>query len=349
MEWDQVSGERTQQALETQQSYETEWDMVNTVSFKKRPFSNTECEFSAFYQPFNPFLHSTELSLKYWRIPTVFGCYIIKTWHAEKCLFQQNLKLPTLLAELNVLYLELRFCGSFLTDLFWDVNWKQVPLFFPLLIQNQRHHWLKGSETAFCVGCGSAVIKLTLLDLEERCCRSTGGVEGVCVTSVLITVSSSVKAPWTTTMKGVGGRWTSTSMSWSLWQWKRKVGPFWSSDWRIQPLPCLLCISIRGAAMSFWTVWRNSLRFWSKYCAAMTPSIASESWCHADYWKMSQWQHFKRILDVIGRQKCKFCDVFFVLAGLQMMKPVYLSALQTKLCASPLRISWTTITWASWP
>lgn len=47
MEWDQVSGGRNQQVLETQQSYETEWDMVNTVSFKKRPWSNTECEFSA--------------------------------------------------------------------------------------------------------------------------------------------------------------------------------------------------------------------------------------------------------------------------------------------------------------
>lgn len=53
MEWEQVSGERPQQVLETQQSYETEWDMVNTVSFKKRPCSNTECEFSAFYQLFS--------------------------------------------------------------------------------------------------------------------------------------------------------------------------------------------------------------------------------------------------------------------------------------------------------
>lgn len=43
MEWEQVSSERSQQVLETQQSYETEWDMVNTVSFKKRPCSNTEC------------------------------------------------------------------------------------------------------------------------------------------------------------------------------------------------------------------------------------------------------------------------------------------------------------------
>lgn len=49
MKWDQVSGEKNQQVLETQQSYETEWDMVNTVSFKKRPCSNTECEFSALY------------------------------------------------------------------------------------------------------------------------------------------------------------------------------------------------------------------------------------------------------------------------------------------------------------
>lgn len=46
MEWDEFSGERPQQLLETQQSYETEWDMVNTVSFKKRPGSNTDCEFS---------------------------------------------------------------------------------------------------------------------------------------------------------------------------------------------------------------------------------------------------------------------------------------------------------------
>lgn len=53
MEWDQGSGQRTKQALETQQSYETEWDMVNTVSFKKRPFSNTECESSAFYPSFS--------------------------------------------------------------------------------------------------------------------------------------------------------------------------------------------------------------------------------------------------------------------------------------------------------
>lgn len=44
MEGNQVSGGRSQQVLETQQSYETEWDMVNTVSFKKRPCSTTECE-----------------------------------------------------------------------------------------------------------------------------------------------------------------------------------------------------------------------------------------------------------------------------------------------------------------
>lgn len=55
MEWDQVSGGRSQQVLETQQSYETEWDMVNTVSFKKRPCSNTECEFTAFYWLFRLF------------------------------------------------------------------------------------------------------------------------------------------------------------------------------------------------------------------------------------------------------------------------------------------------------
>lgn len=48
MEWEQVSGGRSPQVLETQQSYETEWDMVNTVSFKKRACSNTECELAAF-------------------------------------------------------------------------------------------------------------------------------------------------------------------------------------------------------------------------------------------------------------------------------------------------------------
>lgn len=45
MEWNQCSGGRSQQLLESQQSYETEWDMVNTVSFKKRPCSNTEGKF----------------------------------------------------------------------------------------------------------------------------------------------------------------------------------------------------------------------------------------------------------------------------------------------------------------
>lgn len=45
MEWNQCSGGRSQQLLESQQSYETEWDMVNTVSFKKRPGSNTEGNF----------------------------------------------------------------------------------------------------------------------------------------------------------------------------------------------------------------------------------------------------------------------------------------------------------------
>lgn len=45
MEWDQCLGDKSQQLLETQQSYETEWDMVNTVSFKKRPCTNSEGEF----------------------------------------------------------------------------------------------------------------------------------------------------------------------------------------------------------------------------------------------------------------------------------------------------------------
>uniref|UniRef100_A0A3Q4B3U1 TBC1 domain family member 15 n=1 Tax=Mola mola TaxID=94237 RepID=A0A3Q4B3U1_MOLML len=42
MEWDQCSGQKSQQLLDSQQSYETEWDMVNTVSFKKKPCINTE-------------------------------------------------------------------------------------------------------------------------------------------------------------------------------------------------------------------------------------------------------------------------------------------------------------------
>ncbi|KAM3608502.1 uncharacterized protein V6R79_000066 [Siganus canaliculatus] len=42
MEWDQSPGERTHQLLETQQSYETEWDMVNAVSFKRKTCPNGE-------------------------------------------------------------------------------------------------------------------------------------------------------------------------------------------------------------------------------------------------------------------------------------------------------------------
>ncbi|XP_070763494.1 TBC1 domain family member 15 isoform X2 [Enoplosus armatus] len=42
MEWDQCSGERSHQLLETQHSYETEWDMVNAVSFKKKTCTNGE-------------------------------------------------------------------------------------------------------------------------------------------------------------------------------------------------------------------------------------------------------------------------------------------------------------------
>uniref|UniRef100_A0A8P4GLR9 TBC1 domain family member 15 n=1 Tax=Dicentrarchus labrax TaxID=13489 RepID=A0A8P4GLR9_DICLA len=44
MEWDQCSGERSHQLLETQQSYETEWDMVNAVSFKKKTCTNGDSE-----------------------------------------------------------------------------------------------------------------------------------------------------------------------------------------------------------------------------------------------------------------------------------------------------------------
>ncbi|XP_068579241.1 TBC1 domain family member 15 isoform X2 [Cebidichthys violaceus] len=42
MEWDQVPGEKSHQLLESQQSYETEWDMVNAVSFKKKSCTNGE-------------------------------------------------------------------------------------------------------------------------------------------------------------------------------------------------------------------------------------------------------------------------------------------------------------------
>lgn len=47
MEWDQCSGERSHQLLESQQSYETEWDMVNAVSFKKKTCTNGEGELSS--------------------------------------------------------------------------------------------------------------------------------------------------------------------------------------------------------------------------------------------------------------------------------------------------------------
>ncbi|XP_068168679.1 TBC1 domain family member 15 [Antennarius striatus] len=42
MEWDQCSGGRPQRPLESQPSYETEWDMINAVSFKKKSCANGE-------------------------------------------------------------------------------------------------------------------------------------------------------------------------------------------------------------------------------------------------------------------------------------------------------------------
>uniref|UniRef100_UPI0037E8BA07 TBC1 domain family member 15 isoform X1 n=1 Tax=Semicossyphus pulcher TaxID=241346 RepID=UPI0037E8BA07 len=42
VEWVQSSGERSHQLLESQQSYETEWDMINAVSFKKKACTNGE-------------------------------------------------------------------------------------------------------------------------------------------------------------------------------------------------------------------------------------------------------------------------------------------------------------------
>ncbi|XP_062277224.1 TBC1 domain family member 15 [Scomber scombrus] len=41
VEWAQCPGDKPQ-LLETQQSYETEWDMINAVSFKKKPCTNGE-------------------------------------------------------------------------------------------------------------------------------------------------------------------------------------------------------------------------------------------------------------------------------------------------------------------
>lgn len=42
MEWAQCPGEGARQAMEQQQSYETEWDMINAVSFKRKPCTNGE-------------------------------------------------------------------------------------------------------------------------------------------------------------------------------------------------------------------------------------------------------------------------------------------------------------------
>lgn len=47
VEWAQCPGDRPQQQLETQQSYETEWDLVNAVSFKKKSCTNGDGEFSS--------------------------------------------------------------------------------------------------------------------------------------------------------------------------------------------------------------------------------------------------------------------------------------------------------------
>ncbi|KAG7454695.1 hypothetical protein MATL_G00262450 [Megalops atlanticus] len=42
VEWNQCPGDRPHRSVEQQLSYETEWDMVNTVSFKKKPYTNGE-------------------------------------------------------------------------------------------------------------------------------------------------------------------------------------------------------------------------------------------------------------------------------------------------------------------
>ncbi|XP_069048384.1 TBC1 domain family member 15 isoform X1 [Lepisosteus oculatus] len=42
VEWTQCPKERMQKNVENQLSYEAEWDMVNTISFKKKPYTNGE-------------------------------------------------------------------------------------------------------------------------------------------------------------------------------------------------------------------------------------------------------------------------------------------------------------------
>lgn len=100
-----MSGERSQQVLETQQSYETEWDMVNTVSFKKRPCSNTECEFSALFS----YSSVTEI----FNITNQILHYRSKTWNTDNGLmFQQNQMHP-ILQQFSFIFIGILF-GSFL-------------------------------------------------------------------------------------------------------------------------------------------------------------------------------------------------------------------------------------------
>ncbi|KAG9331749.1 hypothetical protein JZ751_017265 [Albula glossodonta] len=42
VEWTHCPGDKPHRPVEPQHSYETEWDMVNTVSFKKKPYANGE-------------------------------------------------------------------------------------------------------------------------------------------------------------------------------------------------------------------------------------------------------------------------------------------------------------------
>lgn len=44
VEWTQCAGDRPHRPVEPQQSYETEWDMINTVSYKRKPNANGEGE-----------------------------------------------------------------------------------------------------------------------------------------------------------------------------------------------------------------------------------------------------------------------------------------------------------------
>lgn len=78
-----------------------------------------------------------------------------------------------------------------------------------------------------------------------------GGVlPGVATLSVFWRPSLVCQALWTTAMRGAGGHSASARVSSGPSQWRKKVGPSWSSGWRNLPPPCPLCTSTRAAAPS---------------------------------------------------------------------------------------------------